>query len=107
MWYCPGGVLNAPHRPPGLFSLPSICPWSPRNVQVGNLALCPGIAPPSLSPARLLFGRHGAGLNRSGLFGGDTTTGCPKSLPEPNLFRDALRVPDCRLALTVVNQFRK
>ena len=28
-------------------------------------------------------------------------------LPEPNLFRDALRVPDCRLALTVVNQFRK
>jgi hypothetical protein len=25
-WYCPGGVLTAPHCPPEFFPLPSICP---------------------------------------------------------------------------------
>jgi len=42
VWYCPGGVLTAPHRPPGFFPLLSVCPFFARNVQLGNLALCPG-----------------------------------------------------------------
>jgi len=74
----PWGSSECPPSSPRAFFLPSVCPWSPRNVQVGNLAHCPGIAPPSLSPAHLLFGRHRAGLNHSGLFWGRHRNGLSK-----------------------------